>query len=172
LGSAVDSVAEVRAIVKDIAAVWVAWGGEYDSEIKLVDVLREVKVGPKAWGFEVWIHPGDVYSSVPLYLLFSDSKPRPFVKLFLPLRDAEQEILTYPEDNDLASDFLIGATNVNYNVEIADADWILEFLELPEDVMPYCVTATFAKSEASESVIKECIYDMPSAVQYVTSEIG
>lgn len=162
-----DSVAEVRAMVRDIASVWVAWGGEYYSEIKLGDVLREVKVGPKAWGFEVWIHPGDTYSNAPIYLLFSGAKPRPFVKLFLPLRDAEQELLTYPEDNDSASDFLIGATCVNYSVEIADVDWILEFLELPEDVMPYCLTATFAKSEATDSVIKECIYDMPGAVQYI-----
>ena len=162
-----DSVADVRATVKDIASVWVAWGGEYETSIKLGDVLREVKFGPKTWGFEFWIHPGDAYSNAPIYLLFSDAKPRPFVKLFLPLRDGEQELLTYPEDNDSASDFLIGATSINYSVEIADADWILEFLELPEDVMPYCLTATFAKSEATDSVIKECIYDMPGAVQFI-----
>jgi hypothetical protein len=168
----VDSVAEVRAMVKDIASVWVAWGGEYNTAIKQGDVLREVKVGPKTWGFEVWIHPGDTFSNAPIYLLFSDIKPRPFVKLFLPLRDAEQEILTYPEDNHLASDFLIAATSLDYSVEIADADWILEFLELPEEVMPYCLIATFAMSEAAEKVLKDTIYDMPGAVQYISSELG
>ncbi len=172
MGSAVDSVKEIRTFLQGIASVWVAWGVEQDTEIKLSEVMREVKLGPKVWGFEVWIHPGDTYSNAPLYVVYSEAKPRPFIKLLLPLRDVDQELLTYPEDNESAADFLMTATGLNYNVEIADAEWIVELLELEEDVMPYCLTATFAKSEATKKVLGETIYDMPSAVQYIASELG
>jgi hypothetical protein len=37
--------------------------------------------------------------------------------------------------------------------------------------MPYCLTATFANSEATEKVLTETIYDMPGAVQYISSEL-
>jgi hypothetical protein len=138
----------------------------------MADVMRETKIGPKVWGFEVWIHPGDTYSNAPLYIVFSDAKPRPFIKLYLPLRDIEQELLTYPEDNENASDFLMAANSLDYSIEIADAEWIIELLELEEDAMPYCLTATFANSEATEKVLTETIYDMPGAVQYIASELG
>ena len=167
-----DSVKEIRTFLQGIASVWVTWGVEQDTEIKLSEVMREVKLGPKVWGFEIWIHPGDTYSNAPLYVLYSEAKPRPFIKLLLPLRDVEQELLTYPEDNESAADFLITATGLNYNVEIADAEWIVELLELEEDLMPYCLTATFAKSEATKKVLGETIYDMPTAVQYIASELG
>jgi hypothetical protein len=104
--------------------------------------------------------------------MYSEAKPRPFIKLFLPLRDVELELLTYPEDNKNASDFLMAATSLDYSIEIADAEWIIELLELEEDVMPYCLTATFAKSEATEKDLTDTIYDMPGAVQYIASEIG
>ncbi len=162
-----DSVKDIRTILQGVASVWVTWGTEQGADVKLSDVFREIKVGPKVWGFEVWIHPGDTYSNVPLYILFSEAKPRPFIKLYLPLRDVEHELLTYPEDNEHASDFLMAATSLDYSIEIADADWIVELLELEEDVMPYCLTATFANSEATEKVLTETIYDMPGAVQYI-----
>jgi hypothetical protein len=168
----VDSVNDIRTVLQGIASVWVSWGAEQGSDIKMAEVIRETKIGPKVWGFEVWIHPGDTYSNAPLYIVYSEAKPRPFIKLYLPLRDLEQELLTYPEDNENASDFLMAATSLDYSIEIADAEWIVELLELEEDVMPYCLTATFANSEATEKVLTETIYDMPGAVQYIASELG
>jgi hypothetical protein len=167
-----DSVKDIRAVLQGIASVWVSWGAEQGSDIKMAEVMRETKIGPKVWGFEVWIHPGETYSNAPLYIVYSEAKPRPFIKLYLPLRDVEHELLTYPEDNESASDFLMAATSLDYSIEVADAEWIVELLELEEDVLPYCLTATFAKSEATEKVLTDAIYDMPGAVQYIASEMG
>jgi phosphoribosylamine-glycine ligase len=59
----------------------------------------------------------------------------------------------------------------DYNIQIEDPEWIVELLELEEDLMPHCLTATSAKSEATEKVLTTTIYDMPGAVQYIASEL-
>jgi hypothetical protein len=169
------SIKDMRVFVDGVAEEWVEWNQEYPSEgqsIQKSDVVSEVKLGPGEWGFEVWIHPGTMWTQAPIYIEFSSGE-KSLTTLTLPLRDPmrneDADLLTYPEHNEFAADLLLTLQEiaVTYTLEIVTREWIQQKLELPDDTYPYALKAQLATSDFGG--LRQEMFEMASTVQYIAS---
>lgn len=171
-----NSIKQVRDFLDGLTEGWLVWNQSYGTKYKKTDIMREVKLGPSTWGFEVMIHPGSEWTNVPIYIEYT-SDPSTRITLILPLRNLESELYVYPEDKDLASDFLLCSSNWGYQadrgyeIELVTRDWITEFMDLPEETFPYALK-TYISQESPDDLRQEICEEMPNNVQSIASEVG
>ena len=165
------SIKEMRTFVDEIAEEWLEWH-EGDGTQKS-EVLYEVKLGPKEWGFEVLIHPGTLWTQAPIYIEFSSGE-NSMTTLTLPLRDPmryeeDEDLLTYPEHKEFAADilFALQESSADYKLEIANRSWIQDRLELPEDTYPFALKKELASNDLDE--IRREMFEMADSVGYIAS---
>jgi hypothetical protein len=172
-GGSMSSINEFRAFVDGLAGVWYSWNDEYGTDYEKGDIIREIKLGPKKWGFEVQIDPSSDWTMTPIYFEYS-SEPDSQITIVLPLRRLSLDLLTYQEDSEVAAEILMSLGELEsgeYGLEIIHREWILDFLELGGEYNPFAIT-TRVRSEDLKGLTNQIYTGMPKTVQFVATEIG